>query len=232
MKWSLTEIEKLLPILEQMQVDLRPLEGKSVLVLCSAAGDVALWLGKKMKHGQVMGLELNEELLEAARLSTKKKGLESVVKFRKAEKKRIPLPDETFDMLVSEFIIFPAPVPTEIGLLEMARVLRPGGKMVLTDVILTKPIPQELRAELLAIGLDYLCNATQDDFRRWMEAAGLKDVKVLDFTTVVRKVWEQRRDRDTTPERRRGYSLLLEDPEFRLGEAIFYIYVRGEKSPC
>jgi SAM-dependent methyltransferase len=229
MKWSRAEIEKLSPILEQMQVDLRPLEGKSVLVLCSSTGDVALWLGERMKHGQVIGLELGEELLEAARRAAKEKGLESIVEFRKAEKEHIPLPDETFDALVSEFIIFPTPVPTEIGQPEMARVLKPGGKMVLTDVVVTKPVPQELRAELQAIGLDYLCEGTQDDFQDWMEEAGLTDVEVIDFTPVVRKIWEQRRDRDTLPERRRGYSLLLKDPEFRLGEAIFYIYVRGKK---
>lgn len=165
MKWSRVEIEKLSPILEKVQVDLAPLEGKSILVLCSAAGDVALWLGEGMKYGQVVGLELSEELLGTARRSAKEKGLESIVEFRKAEKERIPLPDEMFDALVSEFIIFPTPVPTEIEQPEMARVLKPGGKMVLTDVIVTKLVPQELQAELQVIGIDYLCEGTQDDFR-------------------------------------------------------------------
>jgi hypothetical protein len=62
-----------------------------------------------------------------------------------------------------------------------------------------------------------------------MEEAGLVNVEVLDFTPVVREVWEQRQGRDASPRRRRGYFLLLEDPEFRLGEAIFYIYIRGKK---
>lgn len=229
MKWNQVEIEKLSPILKQVQLDLEPLEEKSILVLCSAGGDVAFLLGERMKRGQVIGLELGEELLEAAQRSAKEKGLESIVEFRKAKKERIPFPNEVFDALVSEFIIFPTPLPTEIGQQEMARVLKPGGKMVLTDVIVTKPAPQELRTELQAIGLNYLCDATQDDFRDWMKKAGLTDVEVVDFTAVVRKVWEQRQDCDASPEQRRGYSLLLEDPEFRLGEAIFYIYVRGKK---
>lgn len=182
MKWRRAEMQKLSPILEQMQADLQPLNGKSILVLCSAQGDIPLWLGEGMKRGQVIGLELSEKLLEAARRTAKKKGLESIVEFRKAEKNRIPLPDEIFDTVVSEFIVYPTPVPTEIGQQEMARVLKPGGRMVLTDVIVTKPIPRESRAEMRAIGLHYLCDGTQDDFRDWMEDAGLVDIEIIDFT--------------------------------------------------
>lgn len=229
MKWSHVEIGELSPILKQVQSDMEPLERKSILVLCSAGGDVAFLLGERMKRGHIIGLELSEELLEAAQRSAKEKGLEGIVEFRKAERVHIPLPDEMLDALVSEFIIFPTPLPTEIGQQEMARVLKSGGKIVLTDVIITKPAPQKLRTELQTIGLDYICDATIDDFRDWMERAGLTEIEVIDFTPVVKKVWEHRRDRDTSPEHRRGYSLLLDDPKFRLGEAIFYIYVRGKK---
>lgn len=53
---------------------------------------------------------------------------------------------------------------------------------------------------------------------------------MLDFTPLVRQVWEQRRSRDKVPRLQEGYSVLLEHPEYALGEAIFYIYVRGVKS--
>jgi SAM-dependent methyltransferase len=229
MKWSQVEIEQLLPILEQVQADLEPLEEKNLLVLCCAAGEVAFWLGERVKHSTVTGVELNLELLEYARSLARKKGLEDRLAFQPVEKKRIPLPDEIFDGLVSEFIIFPTPTPTEIGQPEMARVLKKGGKMVLTDVILIRPLPQNVRDELQAIGLDYLCDGTQDDFKNWMAEAGLKNVKVIDFTPVVRKVWEQKREADRLLEHKKGYSYLLDDPYFGLGIAIFYIYVYGEK---
>lgn len=230
MEWSGGELGELSPILEQIYEDLKPLGGKKVLVLCSAGGDLALWLGERMESGKVVGLELDEKLLEVSRERLKERGLEGLIEFHKADRYRIPFPDGEFDALVSEFILFPTPQPTEIGQPEMARVLKPGGVMVLTDVIVTKPIPDEPREKLRLIGLDYLCEATQDDFRRWMEEARLVDVEVLDFTSLVERVWRARRDRDPVLEHQEGYALLLEDPRLRLGEAIFYIYVRGGKA--
>jgi len=231
MRWNQEEIEKLSPILEQMQADLEPLDGKSILVLCSAEGDIAFWLGRRIKNGLVVGLELCNELLKAAQVQAIEKRLENLIKFQKAEKDHIPFPGETFDALVSEFIIFPTSVPTQIGQPEMARVLKPSGKMILTDVIVTKSLSEEKREELRAIGLDYLCEGTQNDFQNWMKDANLVNVKILDFTPVVRQVWEQRQDKDASSDRQKGYSILLEDSEFRLGKGIFYIYVRGERKP-
>jgi len=111
----------------------------------------------------------------------------------------------------------------------MARVLKPGGKIVITDVIVTKPVSPEERRELSTIGLDYLCEGTAGDFRRWMEQAGLVDIEVKDLTPIVKVVWERRRERDTVPDHRTAYSLLLEDSSAKWGEGIFYIYVRGTK---
>jgi SAM-dependent methyltransferase len=229
MKWTQAEIERLSPVLEQIRMDLEPINGKNILVLCSAGGDVAFWLARQMKRGKVTGLELDLRLLESARRLAKEQGLRNLVEFRQAEKTCIPFPNDTFDALVSEFIVFPTLAPTEIGQPEMARVLKSGGMMVLTDVIVAKPIPHDVRADLQAIGLDYLCEGTQDEFRRWMEEAGLIDIEVVDLTSTVRRVWEQRRRTLPPLEEHRGYGYLLDDPNFGLGEAIFYIYVRGKK---
>ena len=230
MKWEQEEIKTLSPILKQLRADLAPLEGKRVLVLCSAAGDVAFYLSESIGQGEIVGLELNDELLGRASDTVKHNGLEKVVRFQKAEIDHIPLPNETFDALVSEFIVFPTPVPTQIGQAEMARVLKPGGKMILTDVIATKPLPQGVRDALQEAGLDYICDANPDDFRSWMVEAGLTDVEVLDFTPVVRKVWERRQAKASSPQQRRGHAFLLDDLESGLGKAVFYVYVRGKKN--
>jgi ubiquinone/menaquinone biosynthesis C-methylase UbiE len=229
-RWREEDLGKLDAILQRIDEELKPLRGKDILVLCCGAGQVALRLAKKMAgSGQVVGLDLSDDLLERARRKAKAEGLEGVVQFQKAEKHCLPFPDRTFDALVSEFIVYPAPLITEIGQPEMARVLKPGGKMILTDVIITKPLTEKSRDALKAIGLDYLCEATPDDFREWMQNAGLVNIEVLDFTPLLRKVWERRRERDASPGREAGYFTLLEDPALRLGEAIFYIYVQGEK---
>jgi SAM-dependent methyltransferase len=231
MKWSHEEIEKLSPIQKQLQLDVEPLEGNSILVLCSATGEIAFLLGEKMKPGRIIGLELSEEMLHAAQKTAKQKHMDRIIEFHKAQKTRIPYPNESFHALVSEFIVFPTTLPTEIGQPEMTRVLTPGGKMVLTDVIVTRPVPQDLRTQLQNVGLDYLCEATKDDFPNWMDDAGLTHVEVIDFTPVVKKIWEQRQENAQSPAQRSAYRLLLDDREFRLGKAIFYIYVRGKKRP-
>jgi ubiquinone/menaquinone biosynthesis C-methylase UbiE len=229
MKWGRTEIELLFPILEQVSADLAPVDGKQILVLCSATGELAFWLGEMMEQGKVTGVELDRESLEIARRAAHEMGLESTVEFLPAEKQHIPADDVSYDGLVSEFIVYPTTAPTEIGQKEMARVLKPGGKMILTDVIVTEVLPQEVREELEIIGLDYLCQATQDDFRTWMITAGLVNVAVQDLTTNLRALWEDRREADRAASHERGYSYLLDHPRYGLGKSIFYIYVHGEK---
>jgi hypothetical protein len=62
-----------------------------------------------------------------------------------------------------------------------------------------------------------------------LSEAGLVDVEIHDWTPLLRQVWEQRRASDRELGHRAGYTLLLEDQDLRLGEAIFYLYVRGRK---
>jgi SAM-dependent methyltransferase len=229
MKWNRYEIDRLSPILEQVAADLTPVDGKRILVLCSAGGEVAIRLAEMMETGRVTGLELDPEALKLSRRAVHEMGLEGIVEFLPAEPDRIPLEDSSFDALVSEFIVYPTSSPTQIGQGEMSRVLVPGGKMILTDVIMTRPLPPETREEFSFIGLDYLCEGTQDDFRSWMTEAGLINIAVLDMTQVLRPVWEERSEADKAISHKRGYAYLLDDPGSRLGNAIFYIYGRGEK---
>jgi len=63
------------------------------------------------------------------------------VKFRKAEKDRIPFPDGEFDALISESIVLPTSTPTSTRINEIANVLRKGGKLLLTDVIAIRDLP-------------------------------------------------------------------------------------------
>lgn len=229
MLWNADELADLSPILDQIRLDLSPLDGKDILVLCSSRGEVPIWLAEQMQAGCITGLELNREALAAAQQAVHERGLDDRIYLSPADRRRIPLPMGSFDALVSEFILYPTPEPTEIGEPEMARVLKPGGRMVITDVIITRPLPEVARAALERVGLDYICTATPDDFCEWMAAAGLVNVAARDLTDVVRPVWERRREQDSTVAHQPGYTLLLDDSDFRLGSGIFYIYLCGEK---
>ncbi|NJD60223.1 MAG: hypothetical protein C3F13_03635 [Anaerolineales bacterium] len=229
MKWNRNEIDRLSPILEQLSADLAPVDGKRILVVCSAGGEVAIRLAEMMEVGKVTGLELDPEALELSRRAAHEMGLDGMVEFLPAEMDRIPMDEASFDAVVSEFIVYPTSSPTQISQVEMNRVLIPGGRMILTDVIVTKPIPQSVREDLEIIGLDTLCEGTQDEFRAWMAEAGLIHVEVADLTSILRPVWEERREADRAISHWQGYAYLLDDQDTRLGEAIYYIYVRGEK---
>ena len=176
------------------------------------------------------GVEVNQDRLAAARRSATERQLSHLVEFGRTEKNWLPLPGDIFDGLISEFILFPTPTPAEIGQPEMARVLKPGGRMVSTDVIVTRPISPEARKELNAIGVDYLCEGAAEDFRKWMQEAGLIDIEVENFTLIVPLVGDAQRVQDPSPDHRIGYSLLLDDSSVKLGDNIYYIYVRGTKS--
>jgi ubiquinone/menaquinone biosynthesis C-methylase UbiE len=229
MKWNRSEIDRLSPILEQISFDLSPVDGKRILVLCSAAGEVAFRLAEMMETGKVTGLELDQELLAVSRRSVHEIGLEGMVELLPAEINHIPTPDASFDALVSDIVVYPTSSPTEIGQPEMARVLAPGGRMILTDVVATVPQPVHIREELAIIGLDYLCDANFDDFRTWMTNAGLINVEVLDLTPTVRGVWEYRRSIDIAAAHHQGYSYLLNNQKYGLGSGLFYVYMRGDK---
>jgi ubiquinone/menaquinone biosynthesis C-methylase UbiE len=206
------------------------MDGKKILVLCSATGEVVFWLAELMEQGQVMGLELDSETLEIARSSAHEMGLDQVVIFLPAEETMIPLPASSFDAIVSEFIVHPTTSPTQIGQIEMARVLKPGGKMILTDVISTLPLPDPVRQELTRIGLDYIWDATPGDIQGWMTDAGMIHIDIKDMTSIVQNAWEDRSASDQATTHLPGYAFLLDDLTYGLGKAIRYIYAYGEKA--
>jgi SAM-dependent methyltransferase len=228
--WSEPEARALAPVLGRLQAALGPLDGKQALVLCSAGGDVVLELAQGVGvRGRVTGLELSPAMLRISRDRAAMSSVNYRIDLRKAERKRIPLPDASFDALASEFIVFPSPEPTEIGHPEMARVLRPGGRMALTDVIAPRPLPHGTREALRGIGLSYVRDASPADLTSWMRGAGMADVKVEDLTALVRPLWEARHRAATGAGPSGGLEQLLGGGRPLLGDGLLYILVSGRK---
>lgn len=228
MAWDESEVKALGDVLERVVAALGPLEGKHVLVLCSAEGDVAFRLVPLVGDGTVVGLELHEPSLAHARARAAELGIGPRLRFGKAARSRIPFPFGSFEALVSEFVVHPSPEPTEIGQPEMARVVRHAGRIVLTDVLAPGPLPEDARERLRDAGLDYVCDASPDAMRSWMEDAGLVDVDIEDITDLVRPVWKARRARAKKGSKARtGLDLLLGKGEHSLGSGVRYVLASG-----
>jgi ubiquinone/menaquinone biosynthesis C-methylase UbiE len=228
MSWTAAELEQLSPIFQQILDDLPHQPSAQVLMLCSGRGQITFWLAELLPTTSFTGLELDRGALEAARREVSQRNLERV-EFYEAEFSQIPYPDASFDAIVSDFILFPTPSLTQIGQTEMARVLRPGGRLILTDVLLAMPIPHLLRNELHAIGMNYLCETSPEQMRDWIEAAGLIQTNEYDFTNLLQRIWRARRAADIYLRGSIGYSLLLDNPAYCLGCAIHYLYMSASK---
>jgi SAM-dependent methyltransferase len=226
MQWATNETTRLRLSVDRIALDLfHPLD---LAVACSGRGDLAFELARRFPHSRIVGLELDHESLSEARRRATESALDHRVEFLEAEQSRIPLPSGRFGGFVSDYLLFPTRVPTEFGQSEIARILKPGGTALITDLVVERPLDPAVRLELRTIGLDYLRDAECADFRRWLNDAGLTEVCIDDLTPLVRPVWEARSVHDPDPGHRLAYSLLL-DRQCGLGGEIFYVYVRARK---
>ena len=124
--------------------------GDVVLDLGSGAGFDAFLAARKVgKTGKVIGVDMTDEMLEKARRVTEK-GSFTNVEFRKGDIERLPVEDKSIDVVISNCVINLAPNKEKV-FKEIYRVLKPDGRLMVSDVVLVKSLPDDLRndAELL-----------------------------------------------------------------------------------
>ncbi|MFQ6085231.1 MAG: class I SAM-dependent methyltransferase [Candidatus Bathyarchaeia archaeon] len=153
-------------------------KGSKVLDIASGKGATAIHLAEKFGC-EVVGIDLSEKMVQKAKEEATERGLQGSVKFWKADAENLPFGDGTFDAVLSEcsVCLFPN---KEKAISEMARVVRPGGKVAITDVVLKGRLPDQFKTEIFHA----MCIAgaeTYDGYARLFEAAGLKDIKVVDY---------------------------------------------------
>src|SRR6187401_2634944 len=130
---------------------LRP--GEVVVDLGSGGGlDVFLAAAKVGPSGKAIGIDMTDEMLELARRNAAKgnqgQGFTNV-EFHKAAIDKLPLPDASVDCVISNCVINLAPDKPAV-FREIARVLKPGGRLAVSDIALKKPLPPELGQDLMA----------------------------------------------------------------------------------
>jgi SAM-dependent methyltransferase len=151
--------------------------GETVLDLGSGGGiDVLLSARRVGPTGKVYGLDMTDEMLALARENQHKSGVTNV-EFLKGEIERIPLPDNSVDVIISNCVINLSADKDRV-LKEAFRVLKPGGRLAVSDVATRGEVPAEVRQHML-LWVGCIAGALQeDDYRQKLANAGFQAVSV------------------------------------------------------
>jgi arsenite methyltransferase len=152
-------------------------EGETVLDLGSGAGaDVLISARRVGPTGRAIGLDMTDEMLALARANAAEAGVENV-EFVKGYLEDMPLADATVDVVISNCVINLSGDKPQV-LREAARVLRPGGRFAVSDVIADPGMDEQTRADMAAWTGCIAGALTETEFRSALAAAGLEDVEI------------------------------------------------------
>jgi ubiquinone/menaquinone biosynthesis C-methylase UbiE len=152
-------------------------EGETVLDLGSGGGiDVLLSARRVGPTGKVYGLDMTDEMLALARQNQAQAGVTNV-EFLKGEIERIPLPDNSVDVIISNCVINLSSDKAQV-LREAFRVLRPGGRFAVSDVVVRGSVPAEIRRNV-ELWVGCVAGALEEsEYRRLLGEAGFRDIDV------------------------------------------------------
>jgi len=156
-------------------------EGETVLDLGSGAGfDCFLAASKVGKKGKVIGVDMTPEMIGKARENAQKGNYENV-EFRLGEIENIPAADNSVDVVISNCVINLAPDKSKVfG--DTFRVLKPGGRLMVSDIVLLRELPDFIRNSIEAY-IGCISGAImKDEYMEAIRKAGFHEVKVMDET--------------------------------------------------
>jgi arsenite methyltransferase len=155
--------------------ELRP--GETVLDLGSGGGiDVLLSARRVGPAGKAYGLDMTDEMLGLARENQRKAGVQNV-EFLKGEIENIPLPENAVDVVISNCVINLSADKNRV-LREAFRVLRPGGRFAVSDVVVRGPVPAEIRKNV-ELWIGCIAGAMDEsEYRAKLAAAGFEAVEI------------------------------------------------------
>jgi arsenite methyltransferase len=157
-------------------------EGETVLDLGSGAGlDCFLAANKIGKRGRVIGVDMTPEMIEKARENARE-GNYGNVEFRLGEIENLPVADNFVDVVISNCVINLVPDKRRV-FKETFRVLKPGGRLMVSDIVLLKELPDVIKNSVEAY-IGCLAGAViRDEYLGAIKAAGFQDVKIVDETS-------------------------------------------------
>jgi SAM-dependent methyltransferase len=154
-------------------------KGEVVLDLGSGAGfDCFLAAGKVGPEGRIIGVDMTPEMLEKAKENAQK-GSFSNVEFRLGEIENLPVADGIIDIIISNCVINLAPDKDRV-FSEAFRVLKPGGRIMVSDIVLTKELPDFIKNNMAAYVGCISGAIIKDDYLNAIKKAGFRDVKIIE----------------------------------------------------
>jgi len=154
-------------------------EGETVLDLGSGAGFDCFLAAKKVgKKGKVIGVDMTPEMLEKARLNARK-GKCTNVEFRLGEIENLPVADNSVDAIISNCVINLAPNKKRV-FEEAFRVLAPNGRLMVSDLVLLKELPESIQKNVEAYAGCIAGAEIKEKYLELIQKTGFKEVKVLE----------------------------------------------------
>jgi len=156
-------------------------EGETVLDLGSGAGFDCFLAAKRVgKKGKVIGVDMTSEMIEKARENAQKGGYQNV-EFRLGEIENIPAANNSVDVIISNCVINLSPDKGKV-FQEAFRVLKPGGRLMVSDIVLLKELPDFIRDSIAAYVGCISGAMRKEDYLGAIRKAGFQEVAVMDET--------------------------------------------------
>jgi SAM-dependent methyltransferase len=157
-------------------------EGETVLDLGSGAGFDCFLAGNKVgKNGRVIGVDMTPEMIEKARNNTKE-GNYGNVEFRLGEIENLPVADNSVDVVISNCVINLSPDKRRV-FKEAFRVLKPNGRIMVSDIVLLKELPDFIKDSIEAY-IGCLSGAIlKDEYIEAIREAGFQEVRIAEETS-------------------------------------------------
>ena len=152
-------------------------DGEVVLDLGSGGGiDVLLSARRVGPSGKAYGLDMTDEMLELARENQRKSGIENV-EFLRGEIEAIPLPDDSVDVIISNCVVNLSGDKRKV-IAEAFRVLRPGGRLAVSDIVVRGEVPGVVR-QSMELWVGCIAGAlTEREFEDYLREAGFEQIAI------------------------------------------------------